>query len=63
MRARIVTIDVAPLSVPLLEPFVIASGRIETTRAALVRATLIDEVTGARAHGLGEAAALPPVTR
>lgn len=60
---RIVSIAVAPLSVPLLEPFVIASGRIDTTRAALVAAIVVDEHSNARAQGLGEAAALPPVTR
>jgi L-alanine-DL-glutamate epimerase-like enolase superfamily enzyme len=58
----IVEITVAPLSVPLREPFVIASGRLEATRAALVRATLEDD-RGRRATGLGESAALPPVTR
>jgi len=58
---RIVAIEGAPLSVPLREPFVIASGRIDVTRAVLVRATLEDEA-GHRAVGLGEAAALPPVT-
>jgi L-alanine-DL-glutamate epimerase-like enolase superfamily enzyme len=58
----IVAIDVEPLSIPLREPFVIATGRIDTTRAALVRATLAG-ADGARATGLGEAAALPPVTR
>jgi len=58
----IVAIDVQPLSIPLREPFVIATGRIDTTRAALVRAT-VEDVAGARATGLGEAAALPPVTR
>ncbi len=56
------SIEVEPLSIPLREPFVIATGRIDTTRAALVRATLEDE-GGRRATGLGEAAALPPVTR
>lgn len=50
------------LSIPLREPFVIASGRIEATRAVLVRATVLDEGTGRHATGLGEAAALPPVT-
>jgi L-alanine-DL-glutamate epimerase-like enolase superfamily enzyme len=60
---RIVSISVSPLSVPLLEPFVIASGRVDTTRAALVRAIVVDEQSNARAQGLGEAAALPPVTR
>jgi L-alanine-DL-glutamate epimerase-like enolase superfamily enzyme len=58
----IVEVTVAPLSIPLREPFVIASGRLEATRAALVRATLAGE-GGRRATGLGESAALPPVTR
>ena len=58
----IAAIDVEPLSIRLREPFVIATGRIDTTRAALVRATLEDG-NGRRATGLGEAAALPPVTR
>jgi L-alanine-DL-glutamate epimerase-like enolase superfamily enzyme len=58
----IVEVTVAPLSIPLCEPFVIASGRMDATRAALVRATLEDEA-GRRATGLGESAALPPVTR
>ena len=61
-RSSIVSIDVEPLSIRLREPFVIATGRIDTTRAALVRATLEDE-RGRRVTGLGEAAALPPVTR
>src|ERR1700722_7408154 len=58
----IVDLTVAPLSIPLREPFVIASGRMDATRAALVCATLEDE-GGRRATGLGESAALPPVTR
>jgi len=58
----IVAIAVEPLSIPLREPFVIATGRIDTTRAALVRATL-EDADGRRATGLGESAALPPVTR
>ena len=58
----IAAIDVEPLSIPLREPFVIATGRIDTTQAALVRATLVNG-RGVRATGLGEAAALPPVTR
>jgi L-alanine-DL-glutamate epimerase-like enolase superfamily enzyme len=58
----IAAIDVEPLSIPLREPFVIATGRIDTTRAALVRATL-EDAGGRRTVGLGEAAALPPVTR
>lgn len=55
-------IEVQPLSIPLREPFVIATGRMDATRAVLVRATL-ESSSGARASGLGEAAALPPVTR
>src|SRR3954471_3588810 len=58
----IVDITVAPLSIPLREPFVIATGRMDATRAALVRATLEDD-RGRRATGLGESAAWPPVTR
>jgi len=61
-RITIISLDVEPLSIPLREPFVIATGRIDTTRAALVRATL-QAANGQRAIGLGEAAALPPVTR
>jgi L-Ala-D/L-Glu epimerase / N-acetyl-D-glutamate racemase len=60
---RVLAVDVAPLSVPLHEPFVIASGRIDTTRAALVTVTLQDTASGNTTRGLGEAAALPPVTR
>jgi L-Ala-D/L-Glu epimerase / N-acetyl-D-glutamate racemase len=59
---EVVAIEVEPLSVPLRDPFVIASGRIDVTRAALVRAT-VEDADGRRAGGLGEAAALPPVTR
>ena len=58
----LVALDVEPLSVPLRDPFVIASGRIDVTRAALVSAT-VEDAAGRRAVGLGEAAALPPVTR
>jgi L-alanine-DL-glutamate epimerase-like enolase superfamily enzyme len=58
----IVEVQASPLSVPLREPFVIATGRIDTTRAALVTATIQDG-QGRRATGLGESAALPPVTR
>jgi L-Ala-D/L-Glu epimerase len=61
-RISVAALEVEPLSIPLREPFVIATGRIDTTRAALVRATLEDG-QGRRATGLGEAAALPPVTR
>jgi len=60
---RIEALQAVALSVPLREPFVIASGRVDATRAALVRVRLSALATGARALGLGEAAALPPVTR
>jgi len=50
------------LCVPLLEPFVIATARMDTTRAGLVRLTAGE--SGAReVTGLGEAACLHPVTR
>jgi L-alanine-DL-glutamate epimerase-like enolase superfamily enzyme len=62
LTARIVALDAQPLSVPLKEPFVIATGRMDATRAALVTLVL-DDGAGRRARGLGEAAALPPVTR
>jgi L-alanine-DL-glutamate epimerase-like enolase superfamily enzyme len=50
-----------PLSVPLLEPFVIATGRVEVTRTVEVEARVLWR--GESATGLGEAACLPPVTR
>jgi L-Ala-D/L-Glu epimerase len=55
---RIVHASAIPLLVPLREPFTIASARMETTRAALVR---IDCDGGV--GGLGEAACLYPVTK
>ena len=61
-RLRIVKVEIAPLSVPLLEPFVIATGRVDVTRAAEVKVTLLDERTGRTTWGLGEGAALWPVT-
>lgn len=61
---RIVSVDGSELSVPLRDPFIIATGRIDVTRAVLVRVTLALETGGgAPTTGLGEAAALPPVTR
>ncbi len=50
-----------PLSVALVEPFVIASGRVDVTRAVEVEARV--RWRGRAAVGLGEAACLPPVTR
>jgi L-Ala-D/L-Glu epimerase len=63
MTLRITSLRARPLSVPLHEPFVIASGRMDATRAALVEIELLDERSGRSERGLGEAAALPPVTR
>ncbi len=54
-------IEARELSVPLREPFVIASGRVDATRAVEVRARV--RWQGCTATGLGEAACLPPVTR
>lgn len=58
---RIERLRARRLSVPLLEPFVIASGRVDTTRAVEIEITLSRD--GATFSGLGEAACLPPVTR
>jgi L-alanine-DL-glutamate epimerase-like enolase superfamily enzyme len=58
---HIESLTAQPSSVPLLEPFVIASGRVDVTRAVEVEARV--EVAGVRATGLGEGACLPPVTR
>lgn len=58
---HIETITARPLSVPLLEPFVIATGRVDATRAVEVEARV--GWRGGVAVGLGEAACLPPVTR
>ncbi|HZF49809.1 MAG TPA: dipeptide epimerase [Polyangiaceae bacterium] len=66
-QARIQSIEARPLSAPLLEPFVIASARVDTTLSVHVAATLSAEGGGglveSAVEGLGEAASLPPVTR
>jgi L-alanine-DL-glutamate epimerase-like enolase superfamily enzyme len=59
-EAIVESIAVRPLSVELLEPFVIASGRVDTTQAVEVEARV--RWRGQSAIGLGEAACLPPVT-
>lgn len=59
---HIADVEIVPLSVPLCEPFVIATGRVDVTRAAQVKVTLVDERTGQTGWGLGEGAALWPVT-
>ncbi|MBI1948681.1 MAG: hypothetical protein HYS27_23545 [Deltaproteobacteria bacterium] len=59
---RIARLDARPLSIPLREPFVISSGRVDSTRGALVVARIVDERSSTVHRGLGEAAALPAVT-
>lgn len=51
----IVRLDADPLNIPLLEPFVIATGQVNAARNVLVRITLADGTVG-----LGEAAPFPP---
>jgi L-Ala-D/L-Glu epimerase / N-acetyl-D-glutamate racemase len=58
---RIESLAGRPLSVALVEPFTIASGRLDATRAVEIETRLV--WNGKRATGLGEAACLPPVTR
>ncbi len=58
---RIEALRARPLSVALIEPFVIASGRVDATRAVEIEVTVA--WNGLRADGVGEAACLPPVTR
>jgi L-alanine-DL-glutamate epimerase-like enolase superfamily enzyme len=62
-RFRIESLAARSLSVPLVEPFVIASGRVEVTPNVLVSLEVVELDSGARARGIGEAATLPPVTR
>ncbi len=52
---RIVAVSAEPLDIPLLEPFAIATGRVDAARNVLVRVTLADGT-----EGLGEAAPMPP---
>jgi len=54
-------VEVRPLRVPLVEPFVISTGRMEVTDAVEVAITI--QQNGERFTGLGECATLPPVTR
>ena len=58
---RLEALHARPLSVPLVEPFVIASGRVDATRAVEIEAHVTWR--GRTAVGLGEAACLPPVTK
>jgi L-Ala-D/L-Glu epimerase / N-acetyl-D-glutamate racemase len=57
---RILSITTEPLEVPLVDPFVIATARVEVTQSVLVRVEL--EGPGGPVAGLGEAACLQPVT-
>jgi L-alanine-DL-glutamate epimerase-like enolase superfamily enzyme len=59
-EVRIETLQARALSVPLVEPFTIASGQTLATRAVEVEARVTWR--GRSAVGLGEAACLPPVT-
>jgi L-Ala-D/L-Glu epimerase len=60
-QVRIRSLTHQALAVPLRTPFVIATARMDRTRARLVRATVVDD-EGRTFEGLGEAATLPPVT-
>jgi L-Ala-D/L-Glu epimerase len=51
----VVRLEAEALNIPLLEPFIIATGRVESARNVLVRVTLADGTVG-----LGEAAPFPP---
>jgi L-alanine-DL-glutamate epimerase-like enolase superfamily enzyme len=58
---RILSVTTEPLEVPLVDPFVIATARVEVTPSVLVRVEL--EGPAGRVTGLGESACLQPVTR
>lgn len=51
----IMSVRAEPLDIPLLEPFAIATGRVDSARNVLVRIVLADG-----SEGYGEAAPLPP---
>lgn len=61
MSALIESIRCEPLSVPLVDPFVIATGRVEATRSVLISAVVSEN--GRANEGLGEASCLWPVTK
>ncbi|HEX9414103.1 MAG TPA: dipeptide epimerase [Ktedonobacterales bacterium] len=52
---QIARLEAEPLDLPLLEPFIIATGRMDSARNVLVRITLADGTVG-----LGEASPFPP---
>jgi L-alanine-DL-glutamate epimerase-like enolase superfamily enzyme len=51
------------LSVPTVDPFVIATGQVHATRSVLVEVVLEDLGDRRTAKGLGEGSCFPPVTR
>lgn len=55
------TVMAERLAVPLVDPFVIATARVDVTPSVLVRVEL--EHAGVIVTGIGEGACLPPVTR
>jgi L-Ala-D/L-Glu epimerase len=57
---RILSITTEPLEVPLVDPFVIATARVDVTQSVLVRVEV--EARGIQVAGLAEAACLRPVT-
>jgi len=59
-EVRIEALRARPLSVALREPFVIATGRVDATRAVEIEVRIAHRA--ARGTGIGEAACLPPVT-
>jgi L-alanine-DL-glutamate epimerase-like enolase superfamily enzyme len=52
---QVIRLEAEPIELPLLEPFTIATGRMERARNVLVRVTLADGTVG-----IGEAAPFPP---
>jgi len=57
------SVVVRALSVPTIDPFVIATGQVQATRSVLVQVVLDDVGDGRKATGLGEGSCFPPVTR
>lgn len=57
---KILSFEVVPLSIPLIDPFCIATALLTHTHSVLVEVLL--EHNGQAYQGLGESAALPPVT-
>ena len=60
MTFRITSLSARPLRVPLIEPFVIASGAMTETRAVEITVQIASDA--GTAIGIGEAATLAPVT-